>query len=128
MKTQDYSIAELYGVNEYPVLVYFEENVPNVYEGSLKEEEEVLQWLIQQKTEDRIELITRVMLETMVEETQYLAVYFCKSRHSSLFFGLHASCLVPNVFQNFCRTKSIVVIDGVRITHIFWRFLNFYQF
>lgn len=78
VKTQDFSIAELYGISEYPVLVYFEENVPNVYEGSLKEEEEVLQWLIQQKTEDRIELITRVMLETMVEETQYLAVYFCK--------------------------------------------------
>lgn len=52
--------------------------MPNVYEGSLKEEEEVLQWLIQQKTEDRIELITRAMLESMVEETQYLAVYFCK--------------------------------------------------
>lgn len=49
-----------------------------MYEGSLKEEEEVLQWLIQQKTEDRIELITRVMLESMVEETQYLAVYFCE--------------------------------------------------
>jgi hypothetical protein len=79
VKTQDFSIAELYGISEYPVLVYFEANIPNVYEGSLKEEEEVLQWLIQQKTEDRIELITRVMLETMVEETQYLAVYFCKS-------------------------------------------------
>ncbi|CRK96270.1 CLUMA_CG009693, isoform B [Clunio marinus] len=78
VKTQDFSIAELYGISEYPVLVYFEANVPNVYEGSLKEEEEVLQWLIQQKTEDRIELITRVMLETMVEETQYLAVYFYK--------------------------------------------------
>lgn len=87
MKTQDYTIAELYGISEYPVLVYFEENVPNVYEGSLKEEEEVLQWLIQQKTEDRIELITRVMLETMVEETQYLAVYFCKSALVSLLIG-----------------------------------------
>lgn len=47
--------------------------------GQLNEEEEVLQWLITQKTEDRIELITRQMLETMVEDTQYLAVYFCKS-------------------------------------------------
>lgn len=46
--------------------------------GELSEEEEVLQWLITQKTEDRIELITRQMLETMVEDTQYLAVYFCK--------------------------------------------------
>lgn len=47
--------------------------------GTLNEEEEVLQWLITQKTEDRIELITRQMLETMVQDTQYLAVYFCKS-------------------------------------------------
>ncbi|XP_063824372.1 uncharacterized protein LOC135074007 isoform X4 [Ostrinia nubilalis] len=78
VKTQDYSIAESYGVTDFPVLVYFESNVPNVYEGSLAEEEEVLQWLITQKTEDRIELITRVMLEKMVEETQYLAVYFYK--------------------------------------------------
>ncbi|XP_014370433.2 uncharacterized protein LOC106720321 isoform X2 [Papilio machaon] len=78
VKTQDYSIAEQYGVTDFPVLVYFEHNIPNVYEGSLAEEEEVLQWLITQKTEDRIELITRVMLENMVEETQYLAVYFYK--------------------------------------------------
>lgn len=84
---------------DFPILVYFEKQVPNVFEGSsvisrlnlsttiylthnffligdLSVEEEVLQWLITQKTEDRIELITRVMLETSVEETQYLAVYF----------------------------------------------------
>lgn len=48
------------------------------FTGELTEEEEVLQWLITQRTEDRIELITRVMLEEMVEGTQYLAVYFCK--------------------------------------------------
>ncbi|XP_046962996.1 uncharacterized protein LOC124532253 isoform X2 [Vanessa cardui] len=78
VKTQDYSIAESYGATDFPVLVYFEHNIPNVYEDSLAEEEEVLQWLITQKTEDRIELITRVMLEKMVEETQYLAVYFYK--------------------------------------------------
>ena len=48
-----------------------------MFEGNLGEEEEVLQWLISQKTEDRIELITRVMLESFVEDTQYLAVYFC---------------------------------------------------
>jgi hypothetical protein len=49
-----------------------------VFLGELSEEEEVLQWLITQRTEERIELITRVMLEGLVEETQYLAVYFCK--------------------------------------------------
>lgn len=100
VKTKDFSVAEAYGVNDYPALVYFESSIPNVFEGmaaikfkrseniwneffsdrsgELNEEEEVLQWLITQKTEDRIELITRQMLETMVEDTQYLAVYFCE--------------------------------------------------
>ncbi|XP_017797252.1 PREDICTED: uncharacterized protein LOC108578426 isoform X4 [Habropoda laboriosa] len=78
VKTQDYKVAEDYGVTDFPVLVYFENQIPNVFEGELKVEEEVLQWLITQKTEDRIELITRVMLENSVEETQYLAVYFYK--------------------------------------------------
>lgn len=108
VKTQDYTIAELYGISEYPVLVYFEENVPNVYEGSLSEEEEVLQWLIQQKTEDRIELITRVMLETMVEETQYLAVYFCKSALVSLSIG--QSQITLHAFSNLLLTFPLFKI------------------
>ncbi|XP_043680384.1 uncharacterized protein LOC122634920 isoform X3 [Vespula pensylvanica] len=78
IKTQDHKVAEDYGVTDFPVLVYFENQIPNVFEGDLAVEEEVLQWLITQKTEDRIELITRVMLEAFVEETQYLAVYFYK--------------------------------------------------
>uniref|UniRef100_A0A8D8UME7 Thioredoxin domain-containing protein n=2 Tax=Cacopsylla melanoneura TaxID=428564 RepID=A0A8D8UME7_9HEMI len=78
IKTQDLSVATQYGVSDFPCLVYFESQTPNVFEGDLSEEEEVLQWLITQKTEDRIELVTRVMLESMVEETQYLAVYFYK--------------------------------------------------
>ncbi|XP_018356347.1 PREDICTED: uncharacterized protein LOC108756796 isoform X4 [Trachymyrmex septentrionalis] len=78
VKTQDFKVAEDYGVTDLPVLVYFEHQVPNVFAGDLSVEEEVLQWLITQRTEDRIELITRAMLETSVEETQYLAVYFTK--------------------------------------------------
>ncbi|XP_046406800.1 uncharacterized protein LOC124171637 isoform X5 [Ischnura elegans] len=78
IKTQDIKVAEDFGISEFPSLVYFEGQLPNVFEGDLLEEEEVLQWLITQKTEERIELVTRNMLETMVEETQYLAVYFYK--------------------------------------------------
>jgi hypothetical protein len=61
-------------------MIYFTYN--SLFVGDLSVEEEVLQWLITQRTEDRIELITRVMLETSVEETQYLAVYFSKSNES----------------------------------------------
>ncbi|RZC33857.1 uncharacterized protein BDFB_002087 [Asbolus verrucosus] len=78
VKTQDFKIAEQYGATDFPVLMYFESGIGGVFEGELEEEEEVLQWLIQQRTEDRIELITRIMLENLVQDTQYLAVYFYK--------------------------------------------------
>lgn len=35
VKTKDFSIAEEYGVVEYPALVYFESSVPNVFEGGV---------------------------------------------------------------------------------------------
>lgn len=78
VKTQDVRISELYGATDYPVLMYFEKGIGCIFDGVISEEEEVLQWLIQHRTEDRIELITRVMLENFVEDTQYLAVYFYK--------------------------------------------------
>ncbi|XP_032590983.1 uncharacterized protein LOC6560091 isoform X2 [Drosophila grimshawi] len=99
VKTRDFSVADGYGVHEYPALVYFEGGIPNVFEGELSEEEEVLQWLITQKTEDRIELITRQMLETMVEETQYLAVYFLPTERRGK---------PPAYCRSFCSPSSLV--------------------
>jgi len=78
VKTTDASFAEEVGVESYPALVFFKEGVPNLYEGDLTVEEEVLDWLTEMKVENHIELITRPMLETMVEEVQYLAVFFYK--------------------------------------------------
>ncbi|XP_063590532.1 uncharacterized protein LOC134767464 [Penaeus indicus] len=78
VKTQDAKVAERYGVVSMPALLYFEHQIPTVYEGDLLAEEDVLQWLILQKTEDRIETINRNMLEVMLEDTQYLAVFFYK--------------------------------------------------
>ena len=49
-----------------------------MFDGDIAAEEEVLDWLIEMNVENHIELITRPMLENMVEEIQYLAVYFCK--------------------------------------------------
>jgi len=49
-----------------------------LFDGDIAAEEEVLDWLIEMNVENHIELITRPMLENMVEEIQYLAVYFFK--------------------------------------------------
>lgn len=33
VKTKDFTVAEQYGVHDYPALVYFESAIPNVFEG-----------------------------------------------------------------------------------------------
>lgn len=35
VKTKDFSVAEQFGVHDFPALVYFESSIPNVFEGSI---------------------------------------------------------------------------------------------
>ena len=41
-------------------------------------EEEVLEWLVHQKSSDEIEDVSDVILEDMIDSTHFLAVLFCE--------------------------------------------------
>lgn len=70
--------AKEYGIDHLPTLVYFEDKLPSIYEGDLMNEDEVLQWLILQKTSSTIEEVTDEILEDLIEEHEYVVVYFSK--------------------------------------------------
>ncbi|ETN65219.1 l(2) long form [Anopheles darlingi] len=76
VKMDDVEEAKEYGVTKFPKLVYFEQGIPTVYEGSLDEEEEVLEWLERQTSSDEIEDVTDEMLDMIVEKMQHVAVLF----------------------------------------------------
>lgn len=78
VKISDTSVAQEYGCKEFPALIYFRQGAPSVYEGDLAAEEDVLQWLVLQKTEDTIESVNRELLEHLVENSHYLVAFFCK--------------------------------------------------
>lgn len=78
VKTNEISYAEGLGINELPALVYFEEGSPSIYDGDLLVEEEVLSWLVRQKTEDTIENVNRDLLFRIIGEKEYVAVLFYK--------------------------------------------------
>jgi hypothetical protein len=40
--------AEAYGIETIPALIYFENTIPNFFEGNLRNDNEVLGWLIHQ--------------------------------------------------------------------------------
>jgi thioredoxin-like negative regulator of GroEL len=68
--------AKEFGIDHLPTLVYFEAKIPSIYEGDLMNEEEVLQWLIEQKTSATIEEVTDEILEDLIQEHEYVVVYF----------------------------------------------------
>ena len=57
--------------------MYYENTIPAVYDGDLKDEEAVLQWLVDQLESDEIEEVTAEMLSFLVNKNQELAVLFC---------------------------------------------------
>lgn len=78
VKTTDLEVAKQFGIKIIPALVYYENEVPSIYEGDLADDDEVLQWLLKQKSDDTIETVNRAMLEALIEETEYLAVFIYK--------------------------------------------------
>lgn len=78
VKIDDSRAADEYGIDSVPAIVYFEKQIPNVYDGDLLDEEEILHWLLEQLEKDEIEDVTDEMLDKMVKEGRTIAVLFCK--------------------------------------------------
>lgn len=109
VKTADTAVADDFGFKRFPSLVYFEKGVPSIYEGDLRSEEDVLQWLILQKTEDTIESVNRELLEQMIESTNYLVAFFCKF---FLYLILMKNILLISFFpidKPHCRACDVVL-------------------
>ena len=63
------------------VQVYFRQKLPVVFEGDLTDEEGILTWLTSQEVFEvpgEIEEVNRKMLEKILEENEFVAVYFCE--------------------------------------------------
>lgn len=78
VKIDDDEEAKEYGIDSLPAMVYFEKQIPHIYDGDLMNEDDLLSWLIHQKRHSEIPEITDEMMEKLLEKTKYLAVLFCK--------------------------------------------------
>ncbi|KAG5893623.1 hypothetical protein JTB14_006290 [Gonioctena quinquepunctata] len=68
--------ARDFGLDTLPCVVYFEKGIPNIYDGDLEEEQEILEWLVEQLEKDEIEDVTDEMLDKLIAEGKTLAVLF----------------------------------------------------
>uniref|UniRef100_T1H7X1 Thioredoxin domain-containing protein n=1 Tax=Rhodnius prolixus TaxID=13249 RepID=T1H7X1_RHOPR len=76
VKIDDSEVAQEYGIDDLPAIVYFEKQIPNLYDGDIENEDEILEWLISQLEKDEIEDVTDEMLDKLVKDGKTLAVLF----------------------------------------------------
>jgi hypothetical protein len=78
VKVRDPKVAKEYNVMTFPALMYFRNRFPQFYEGNLRDEDTVLKWLLDNKEakEDVIEMVDRHMLEVLLDDIDYIAVFF----------------------------------------------------
>lgn len=81
--TEDTGLAKKYGIKNLPSLAFFRNKDPLIYSGDVEDEDEVLSWLTDENTLEipgKIEEVNAKMLENILDENDYVVVFFCKSQ------------------------------------------------
>ncbi len=85
VKIDDRQLAREMGVFALPAVAFFRNGnrEPVIYAGDLKNEERILEWILLQKdpATDVIEEFADDELLSFIRQTEYVAVYFCKTTH-----------------------------------------------
>merc|ERR1719297_251648 len=88
VKINDLELVTEYNLGELPALVYYRHGVPILYEGDLRAEDDILEWLIQNRNsgdeEDIIEEVEFKSLEAMVSAVENIAVLFYNANSSNM--------------------------------------------
>ena len=75
VKIDDPEEALEYGLTTLPSLVFFEHQMPTIFEGHLENVDDVLDWILKTHGEDEIELVTMQMLQKLMEDLKDIAVF-----------------------------------------------------
>lgn len=81
--TEDTGLAKKHGIKNLPTLAFFRNKEPLIYKGDIEDEDEVLSWLTDENTLEipgKIEEVNARMLENILDENDFVVVFFCESR------------------------------------------------
>jgi len=78
--TSDLALVSEYNLNSLPSLVFYRNTVPLLYEGIVSEEENILEWLVQNRhsgdsSTNQIENISAKSLQTMISNLKMVLVF-----------------------------------------------------
>jgi len=84
VKINDLELVTEYSLGELPALVYYRHTLPILFEGDLESEEDILEWLVQNRNsgeeKDTIEEVDTETLEAMVSAVENIVVLFYNAK------------------------------------------------
>ena len=89
VKCSDDSIAQEFGFDQLPILVYFENQIPIVYDGKLTNDRDIYAWIVEELESDEIRTLEPEILDRLVDRAEDLVVVFydeTKKKHK-VFYG-----------------------------------------
>lgn len=89
VKINDQAAFEQWGVTTVPALGFFRKKEAIYYADDLTEHEKVFEWLTSDdnfELQDEIEEVNKKMLDKLLNEQDYIAVYFCKLAQRMLIY------------------------------------------
>lgn len=133
VKIQDHNLAKRYGIKNYPALVYFRNGNPLIYDGDLRNEELVFEWLIEDENRelaDEIEDVNSKMLEKLINDKPFLAVLFyakecseCEEAIQALEVRTRSSEIAGATNCLRCRTLTTKrTFSALILSKVCWRF------
>merc|ERR1711872_501100 len=111
-KSKDVSFIKEYGIDTFPSIIYFEESLPSIYEGDTAEETELLTWVLYQMKEDTIENINRELFTKMMNDMEFLAVFFYDDNEDSKKVLRHIELIDSEAFEfgvRFVKLKDALI-------------------
>ena len=76
MKISDAGAGEEYGIQDLPSLVYFENGVPEIFEGDIRNDNQIIKWMLDELKQEEIKDVTVAMLNRLIDRNHNLAVVF----------------------------------------------------
>ena len=80
VKISDHGIDKEYDLQQLPAVAFYRHKFRSIYEGDLMHEDQILEWVLNlhEAAPDEIESVDRKTLQTLINDVEHLAVFFCK--------------------------------------------------
>ena len=76
VKISDEGAEEEFGIQDLPRLVYFENGVPEIFQGDIRNDNQIIKWMLDELKQQEIKDVTVAMLNRLIDRNHNLAVIF----------------------------------------------------